>query len=387
MDHVVRIDNGLIPKSEFIGLENIVHLAAGGEAPMLKSHIEVVNRFMSDKALAENSRVRMDDTVNRCKNKVATLFNVAAEDIALLSSSSEGINNLVYGLKWKPGDNVVACDVEFPSEILPWTRLKEKGVEIRIVRNRDWYVSLKDIERKIDKRTKIVAISQVSYFTGQRLPLAELSQMVRSCGALLCVDSTHSAGVIPVEAKLADIMVASCYKWLLATHGVAIFYLNRDRLENFDPPFLGWHSSVSIPDWKEPTVFELRANADRFEPGNHGFISVYVLDNALEQILRIGVPEIEKHVLELSGQLRAGLEELGFELMTPQHPSERAGNVCFMTQHIDAIVEALKEKGILVWGGYAGVGRVRVSTHLYNTSEDVNRLLGALKELPKSLKP
>ncbi|MBW1995765.1 MAG: aminotransferase class V-fold PLP-dependent enzyme, partial [Deltaproteobacteria bacterium] len=228
MDHVVRIDNGLIPKSEFIGLENIVHLAAGGEAPMLKSHIEVVNRFMSDKALAENSRVRMDDTVNRCKNKVATLFNVAAEDIALLSSSSEGINNLVYGLKWKPGDNVVACDVEFPSEILPWTRLKEKGVEIRIVRNRDWYVSLKDIERKIDKLTKIVAISHVSYFTGQRLPLAELSQMVRSCGALLCVDSTHSAGVIPVEAKLADIMVASCYKWLLATHGVAIFYLNRD---------------------------------------------------------------------------------------------------------------------------------------------------------------
>ena len=151
-------------------------------------------------------------------------------------------------------------------------------------------------------------------------------------------------------------------------------------------PFLGWHSGVSIPDWREPTKFTLRPDAARFEPANHSFISVYMLENALDQILRIGTSAIEEYVLQLSGRVWEGLKELGMELMTPQEPAERAGNICFMTPHIDAVVESLAENGIQVWGGYAGVGRVRVSTHLYNTAEDVDRLLTALEKLPPSLK-
>jgi selenocysteine lyase/cysteine desulfurase len=167
---------------------------------------------------------------------------------------------------------------------------------------------------------------------------------------------------------------------------VAVFYWNRQRLAEFYPPFLGWHSGVSISDWREPTKFTLRPDADRFEPANHSFISVYILENALDQILRIGTSAIEEHVLQLSGRVWEGLNELGMELMTPRAPTERAGNICFMTQHIDAVVESLAKNGIQVWGGYAGVGRVRVSTHLYNTVEDVDRLLTALEKLPPSLK-
>jgi len=388
MDNKDRFANGLIPKSAFIGLENMVHLAAGGETPMLKSHREAVERFMADKALAETSRTRMDETLSRCREKSAALLGVVPEDIALLSSSSEGINILAYGLNWKAGDNVVICDVEFPSETLPWTRLEDKGVEIRIIKNRNWHVHVDDIRNAIDDRTRIVAISQVSYFTGQRISLKQLSETIRSTGtnALLCVDSSHAAGVVPVDASHADILVTSCYKWLLATHGVAIFYWNRERLPDFEPPFLGWHSGTSIPDWRSPTVFTPRADAGRFELANHSFISVYILENALDRILSIGIPNIETHVLRLSGRLRDGLEDLGMALITPQDPAERAGNVCFMTEHIDAVVESLAEKGIQVWGGYAGVDRVRVSTHLYNTDADVNRLLSALREIMPSLK-
>jgi selenocysteine lyase/cysteine desulfurase len=180
--------------------------------------------------------------------------------------------------------------------------------------------------------------------------------------------------------------VTSCYKWLLGTHGVAIFYWNRQRLPDLEPPFLGWHSGESIPDWHEPTVFNLRSGADRFEAGNLGFISIYILDNALDQILRVGIPAIERHVLHLSGMAWEGLHALGFELMTPRDPAQRAGNICFMTPHISEIMAWLSERNIRVWGAYAGVGRVRASTHLYNSTEDVERLLKALEELPVSLK-
>ncbi len=376
----------LIPKADFVGLEDIVHLCAGGESPMLKTHLKVIERFMADKALGEASRERMDETCSRCKEKVARLLGVGSEDIAFLSTSSEGINLLVHGLSWRTGDNVVVCDVEFPSDLLPWTLLRDQGVEVRVVRHRNWFMSLKDLEQAIDDRTRVVAISDVSYFTGQRLPVRQLSEIARSANALLSVDSTHAAGVIPIEAGYADILVASCYKWLLGIHGVAIFYWNRQRLPDLSPPFLGWHTAASIPDWQDPTTYTPRPGAARFEMGNPGFVSIYVLENALDHILKIGVPLIEKHVLGLSGLAWEGLNELGFELMTPRDPEQRAGNICFMTPHIDEVTAWLARQGILVWGGYAGVGRVRISTHLYNADEDVERLLAALRRLPPSLK-
>jgi len=376
----------LIPKTEFIGLEEITHLCAGGESPTLKSHLAAVERFFSDKAMGEQSRERMEETVNRCKQKVGDLLGVSPNDIAFLSTSSEGINLLTHGLKWRSGDNVVVCDVEFPSDVLPWTRLKEQGGEVRVVSNQKWFISLSDIQQAMDDRTRVVAVSDVSYFTGQRLPLKALSEMVHSQNALLSLDSTHAAGVVPVQASDADILVSSCYKWLLGTHGVAIFYWNRKRLPDLEPPFLGWHSSESIPDWQTPTRFSLRSGADRFEAGNLGFISIYILDNALTHILRIGIPAIESHVLHLSGLAREGLDAMGFELMTPRDANQRAGNICFMTPHISEIMTWLNKRKILVWGAYAGVGRVRVSTHLYNSVKDVERLLNALEDLPSSLK-
>ena len=376
----------LIPKTEFIGLEEITHLCAGGESPTLKSHRAAVERFFSDKAMGEGSRERMEETVNRCKQKVSDLLGVSPDNIAFISTSSEGINLLTYGLKWRSGDNVVVCDVEFPSDVLPWTRLKEQGVEVRIVSNQNWFVSLSNIQQALDGRTRVVAVSDVSYFTGQRLPLKELSEMVHSHNALLSLDSTHAAGVVPVQASYADILVSSCYKWLLGTHGVAIFYWNRERLPDLEPPFLGWHSGESIPDWQAPTQFALRSGADRFEAGNLGFISIYILDNALEHILRIGIPDIESHVLYLSGLVWEGLHGLDFELMTPRNADRRAGNICFMTPHISEIIAWLNERKILVWGAYAGVGRVRVSTHLYNSARDVGRLLNTLEDLPPFLK-
>jgi len=372
------MSEALIAPTEFIGLDNLVHLGVGGESPMLKSHRNAVDRFFADKALGETGRQRLDETASRCKEKAARLLNVAADDIAFLSTSSEGINVLVYGLSWQPGDNVILCDVEFPSEILPWTRLRHQGVEIRIVRHKNWYVDLEDFRQAMDDRTRLVVVSEVSYFTGQRFLIKRLSEMVRSTNALLCVDATHAAGAVCVDAGYADVLVASCYKWMLATHGVALFYWNRNRAPDLQVPFLGWHSGVSIPDWHTPTEFTLRQGADRFEAGNLSFISIYILNNALEHILKLGASAIESHVLELSGRLWEGLKRLGMELMTPEKPEERAGNICFMASNIHEITERLQNQGILVWGSYAGVGRVRVSTHLFNSSHDVDRLLTAL---------
>ena len=130
----------LIPTSDFIGLEGKVHLCAGGETPMLKTQMDTVQRFFEDKVWGEECRDRQDATSQSCKEKVAQLFHVNPEDLAFLSSSTEGVNLLAYALPWEPGDNVVVADVEFPSDVLPWTRLENQGVEVRIVENQKWEI-------------------------------------------------------------------------------------------------------------------------------------------------------------------------------------------------------------------------------------------------------
>ncbi|MBM3263830.1 MAG: aminotransferase class V-fold PLP-dependent enzyme [candidate division Zixibacteria bacterium] len=372
----------LISKSEFIGLEGLVHLCAGGETPMLKTHQDAVNRFFEDKIRGEESRDRFFDTSAEAKDKIGRLFGVPADDIAFLSSASEGVNLLVYALDWQAGDNVIVADVEFPSDLLPWTRLRDRGVEIRVIKNRNWQIDIADIAAQMDDRTRVVSISYVSYFTGQRIDLKKLSDLVRSSRAILSLDATHAAGAVPVEASLADIVVSSCYKWLMGVHGVGIFYWNRNRLPDLQPPFVGWHTGSMLSGWQDPTAFEPRPDAGRFEPGNESFISVYVLNNALDRLFDIGLDRIEDHVLRLSGRVWEGLAGMGWEMMTPRGREERAGNVCFMAEDVRAVTSALEARDILIWGSYGGVGRARVSTHFYNTDEDVDAFLSAMQTIP-----
>jgi len=368
----------LIAKSEFIGLENVAHLAAGGETPMLKSHRQAIDQFMMDKSKGEKARALEADMVELARGKCAQLFSVHPEEITFLSNASEGINNLAYGLEWQTGDNVVVADVEFPSGILPWTRFEKLGVEVRVVRHKNWFIDLEDIASLIDERTRVVSISHVSMFTGQRIDLEALSRLVRSSNALLLLDATHAAGVVSVDASLADIMVSSCYKWLLGVHGAAVFYVNRERLPDFDPPFLGWNSPAQHGGWERPTEFTPQPSVHQFQPGNAGFISVYILNNAIDHILNIGINAIEQHALTLSGMIYESVKSLGFELMTPSENLQRAGNVCFMAENLVGIRQQLEQQQVLIWGAYAGFGRLRISTHLYNDSTDVERCITAL---------
>ncbi|MCP4389753.1 MAG: aminotransferase class V-fold PLP-dependent enzyme [Gammaproteobacteria bacterium] len=374
----------LIPKSEFIGLEENAHLCAGGESPMLKSHLQAIEQFMIDKSRGELARDLEAEKVEQARGKCANLFSVNAEDITFLSNASEGINNVAYGLDWKAGDNVVIADVEFPSGLLPWTRLERQGVEIRVVKHKNWQTRLDDIAALVDTRTRVVTLSHVSMLTGQRIDLPALSQLVRSSNALLLLDATHAAGVVPVDARLADVMVSSCYKWLLGTHGAAVFYVNRETLPDFEPPFLGWNSVASHGGWEQPTQFTLKPDLHRFQPGNTGFISVYILDNALDHLLDIGIENIEAHALALSGKIRDAVDNLGLELMTPPAAADRAGNVCFLANDLETVRAELERRQVLIWGAYAGFGRLRISTHLYNDSDDANRCIDALQQTFKN---
>ena len=364
----------LISRDSFIGLGSVAHLAAGGEAPVLRSHVEAATRFFCDKGDGMPGRTRMFEVVARAKTRLADLLGGRSGDVALLSSASAGLAVAAAGIEWRSGDNVVVARCEFPSVLHVWQALERRGVQVRAVGSGP-VVSAGELRGAADGRTRAIAASHVSYLTGLRHDLGQLREIADRVGARLVVDVSHSLGVVPVDASLCDAVVSCAYKWLLAVHGVGVFYVNSARWPDLAPPSVGWHSVVEPHDWRARSPYVLKADAERFEGGNPTFIGIYVLENALAATAAIERRAVENHVSELGTLLRDGLTAMDLEVLTPSAPAERAGNFAFASSAADEIEARLRAEGVVVW---AGDGRVRISVHLYNDEGDVRRCLRAL---------
>ncbi len=367
----------LIPKSEFIGIEQAVHLAAGGEAPMLASHVAAATRFMFDKGVGMPGRERMFEVVGNVRAGLGRMLGVASEDIALMLNAGAGLHAAASSIDCRSGGNVVVARSEFPSLIHVWQGLP--GVEIELRQVGDGIVpTLADYEAAVDSNTRAIAVSQVSYLTGARQDLSALRTLADRHGARLIVDASHALGVVPVPGELCDVVVSCAYKWLLGTHGIGVFYVNSRRWPELAPTAIGWHSVIEEPDWRRRDGYRLKIDGQRFEQGNLAFLSAYILDGALERLSRLAPEQVEAHAIRLGTMLIDGLTRLGLEVTTPVAPAARAGNICFATPRSEELEAALRERGILVWGGD---GRIRISTHVYNDENDVARALDTLAGL------
>jgi selenocysteine lyase/cysteine desulfurase len=174
--------------------------------------------------------------------------------------------------------------------------------------------------------------------------------------------------------------VSSSYKWMLATHGVAPCYLSARAEARTEATSFGWRNLSVWPRQRAERApdADVKPMPQRLEPGNPAMVAVLFLDKALEVLLRIGAERIENHARDLSERVSAGLRRLGRAVISPEFRAGRSGNTCFLADDAKGVQDRLADRNVLCWGEY---GRVRVSTHLYNGSEDVERFLKALAEV------
>jgi cysteine desulfurase / selenocysteine lyase len=368
---------GLIPKTAFVGIDHVAHLATGGEAPVLRDNLAAATRFLLDKGDGMPGRARFFVTADRTRAALAARLGGEPGDVSFLGSASEGLNVASQGIDWRPGDNVVVGQSEYPSVLLAWQRLRHLGVEVRAV-GREIVVAHEELAAAVDGRTRAIALSHVSYLTGARFDLRRVRGIADRVGARVIVDASHALGAIPVDGTLCDVVAACCYKYLLGVHGVGVFFVNRRRWPGLAAPWVGWHSTEHEDDWRRRTDFRMREGGPRYEAGNPPFLPVYVLDCALRVLDALDTRAIEAHVHALGGTLRAGLVKLGLPVLTPEAPEERAGNIVFASDRCMEVERGLRENGVLVW---AGDRRVRISVHAFNDEADVLRALAVLADL------
>lgn len=368
----------LIDKKSFLGLDECTFLYCGAESPPHSGGLEAVKEYYANRGKGPIGREKNAEVEASCKRSVARLLGIRDDRIAFMSNSSEAISMIAQSLDLKPGDNVVINTLEFPSGVLPWLLLKAKGVEVRVVPHVHWQVQVEDTLARVDERTRLVIASHVSYQTGARFDYKSLYDQLRRTGTLFLLDATQSLGAVPVDASFADFVVCSSYKWLLSTHGLGILAVNPERVGDVAPSYVGWRS---VEDMFSPTRFEsfrFQDDARKFELGYPSYPTIYSLNYSTELLNAIGVENIERHILSLGGLLIEDLKWMGYEVMTPENPSLRAGNISFLCEDGEETADRLRKDGIYVWGGD---GRVRASLHLYNDSLDVNRFVGKLNRV------
>ncbi|MGC3966427.1 MAG: aminotransferase class V-fold PLP-dependent enzyme [Pirellulales bacterium] len=354
------------------------YLNSAAEGLPLRAAAEAVQRYLNDKSTGEPGRVPMWATHARCRELAGRLFSVTPEQTALVSSTTEALNTIAQGIRWRPGDEVVFTSVEFPSNMCPWVVLTDKGVATKIVRPRDGLVEIDDLLAAVTPKTRLVTVSQVSYATGQHLDVAALWERLRGTDTLLCVDATQASGRVPVRGDQADFCVASTFKWLNSIHGAAILTAGPRALAQGVAGPAGWFSAESCYADDRLERFHPRGDAGRYHAGMPNFDSVYALAAALEYHTAERVAARRTTLAPLVAQLRDGLNARGLPVLTPEKAADRAGIVAFGCPTAEQAKRQLAEQGIFVHGDD---GRLRAAVHWYNTAANIDRYLTALRQL------
>lgn len=316
--------------------------------------------------------------VEDLRQSAAQLLGAAQEEIALVRSTSEGVNLVAEGFPWKPGDNVVTLADEFPTNQYAWLNQADRGVETRRVPVGPEGVELDAIAQACDDHTRIVTISWVSYCTGRRFDLDRLAELAHQRGALLFVDGIQGLGVVPLDVRKTpiDFLAADGHKWLLGPEGAGIFYIRREHLDLLRPIGLGWNSVAHAHDFARIEL-TLKDTAARYEGGSQNMAGMIGLASSVELLLELGQASIAQRILETTDMACERLQSIGAQIVSDRRPDRKSGIVVFEIPGQDPVKlreKCLRQDVVLSCRS----GRLRISVHAYNNPDDLDRLVEAL---------
>lgn len=367
-------------RSEFPRAMEVTYLDTAAEGLPVPAEAEALLRYFRDKSQGTPGRKEFHRVEGEALGLAAELLGTDAENVTFLGSASEAMSVLANSIEWQAGDEVVISDLEFPSNVLSWLRLRDRGVKVVVVGSAGGALHWEDVEARLNERTRLVSLSLVSYKTGAYLPFVpQLAAAAKRVDAVLAIDATQALGRCPVSLDGVDYLYSSSFKWMMGPHGLGLVYVSPEfRAKMADPSSIGWYSvpNVFTPDRYER--YELKAGARSLAGGMPNFPALYGIRQSLRYLLNVGVAAIFQEMGPLVEELRAGVAGLDCQMLTPEGAQYASGIVAFSHERADEIGAALAERSVIVW---AGDGRVRSSLHLYNNAADVARYLEALREI------
>ena len=381
-------------RNNFPSIRNLVYLASSGRAPMPAQATAAMKTIFEKEAKDVRTSIDEEKIFRDFSQQGAGLLCCKPEELAFVTSTTMGISLFGNAVKWKKGDNIVLCDVEYPSNIFPWVWIsKREGVEIRKVKGKGGLISIKDIEKKVDDSTKVLPISLVQFASGQRMDIGHLSEICSDHGTMLFLDAIQALGAVKVDLRKNDIagLAAGGYKWLCGPIGSGILQISDAWKDELEPAMISWLSlekSQRKSLWSRivtggPLIDDnvnVVRDASAFSSLPECFVQMVGLTESVRFLRSIGITQIEKRIGKLNDYMLERLDENDFETITPADSGHRAGILAFYSRErmpnkkmADRISKELKNIKLVIRSG-----AFRSAAHFFNTKEDIDRALSAL---------
>jgi cysteine desulfurase/selenocysteine lyase len=360
-----------------------IYLNNAGTGPLPQRTLDAQARF--NVARAEPFRMTEEmqfGTLARSRDLAARLIGATPETIALAVNTSFGINLAAFALPLRPGDVILAPDLEFPANVYPWMALAERrGVVYRRLPARDGLLDEEALLRELeDAMVKAVALSWVGFATGYRADLEAIGRACRARGAYLIVDAIQGLGpcTLDVTSCHVDILTCGAQKWLLAPWGSGFVYVREDLVRTLEPNVVSWMAVQESDDFGRLLDYDLtwRENARRFEQITLPYQDFAGFNASLDLLHELGPGAVARHVASLVDLIVAwAVERRDVELITPRARDRRAGIVALRPTDPEGASRRLREAKVT---HALREGAIRLSPHCYNTREEIERTLAVL---------
>jgi selenocysteine lyase/cysteine desulfurase len=374
-------------RKEFPRAVSQVYLDAAANMPLPKYTADGMRRYMDFHMYgpADGRGQYAAEAVRQARTLFARLINAKPAEIAFVPSTKAGEAAIVNGLRiQESGGNVVTNDLHYAGAVHDYIGRRKAGMDVRIVKHRDWRIELDDMAKAVDRKTRLISITLVSNVNGWVEDAKALSALAHSHGAYLYADIIQAAGSIPVDVKALGIDFAACsnYKWLQGARGAGYLYVREDLQGKVvqDLSFPGY-VYFNYPPWvtardtaAEEFPYVAPRDAGRYQPGNVSYVAYAGQYEALKRILALGMDSIFSYTKPMCDRLKKELPALGFKSITPAEAASSI--VTVQAKDLKTTMAKLEKANIQVTR--AGENRIRISPALYNTMGDIDRLLSAL---------
>ncbi len=360
-----------------------IYLNHAATSPMSKRVVEAIDGYLRERSVGRIETYQSDlQMYASCREAIRRMIKAESVDrIALVGNTSDALNIVASGITWRAGDRILLNDLEFPANIHPYYHLRERGVEIDILKADRGRVTAEMIVRAIRPRTRLVALSAVQFLSGYRADLATIGERCRTSNVRLIVDGIQAVGAIQLDVQRMkiDALAAGGQKWQMSPQGTGFLYVTESLQNEMSQQYVGW-LSVNDP-WQFSNYDQpLAPTARRYEGGTlnvTGFVGMRV---ALETLLEFGTDKVERHILNLTGQLTEFVQDVGgLALHSPDVESERAGIVTVQSsdgRDLTPVFERLQQQHIDI---SLREGKLRFSPHFYNTADEVRSAVEAVR--------
>ena len=405
----MNIDFEKIRKEEWPVLETMTFLDAACVSFAPQRTVKAVKAFADMTAVQEEANssahhIAMDSLRHKAYDEAAKLLNADPEEIALVESTSHGLNIAAQGIELQDGDNIITTNLEFIQVALPWCVMrKDKNIDIRVCKTEDNRFTAKDFAALVDDKTKLIVMSTLEWCNGWQTDLKELGDYCKEKGVYLVVDAVQQLGVTKIDTKAChiDILTAGGHKWLNSPYGTGVLYVNKETLPKLKQSYAGY-LNTTVPEggwgayWGNPVApsvnnWTFDNTARKFEiGGTSNYTGAIALGESLALVNEIGIENIEKRVREIAVYCMDRIEEIGGTLITHRDPGHFGGIVIArLYDDLDVdrmILKKLHARRIFIAQRFTDfIGGFRISCQYFNNEKDIDTMIDAMKELIKEI--